>query len=223
MAKLLGFDLCPRLADLSDRKLFVPRGIDIPEALLPITERLLLTKTARRGWDTLVRVAASINGGWCSATTMLDLYGTAAKGDPVYECGNALGKILRTIYLCDLLSNPGFRRELQRVLNQGESVHDLQRAIHHGPVRAKHGRSHDELTAISGALTLLTNIVMAWNTSQMQRITDARPGTLDKAALARVAPVAYAHVNMRGTFNFSLGALRHRLIEPATDARARQA
>jgi hypothetical protein len=61
------------------------------------------------------------------------------------------------------------------------------------------------------------------NPHQMQRITDARPGTLDKAALARVAPVAYAHVNMRGMFSFSLGALRHRLIEPATDARARQA
>ena len=142
LAKLLGFDLAPGLADLSDRKLFVPRGIDIPDALLPIAERLVLTKTARRGWEYLVRVAASINGGWCSATTMLDLYGTAAKGDPVYECGNALGKILRTIYLCDLLGNPGFRRELQRVLNQGESVHDLQRAIHNGPVRAKHGRSH---------------------------------------------------------------------------------
>lgn len=223
LAKLLGFDLCPRLADLSDRKLFVPRGIDIPEALLPIAERLVLTKAARRGWESLVRVAASINGGWCSATTMLDLYGAAAKGDPVYECGNALGKILRTIYLCDLLGNPVFRRELQRVLNQGESVHDLQRAIHNGPVRAKHGRSHDELTAISGALTLLSNIVMAWNTSQMQRVTDARPVPLGKAALARVAPVGYANINMRGMFNFSLGTLRHRLLEPAAETRVRHA
>jgi hypothetical protein len=24
----------------------------------------------------------------------------------VHECGNTLGKLLRTIYLCDLLSNP---------------------------------------------------------------------------------------------------------------------
>ena len=31
LAKLLGFDLCPRLADLGDRKLFVPRGIEVPD------------------------------------------------------------------------------------------------------------------------------------------------------------------------------------------------
>jgi TnpA family transposase len=223
LAKLLGFDLCPRLADLNDRKLFVPRGIDVPDVLLPITERLRLTKTARQGWEPLVRVAASINGGWCSATTMLDLYGAAAKGDPVYECGNTLGKLLRTIYLCDLLSNPRFRRELQRVLNQGESVHELQRAIHNGPIHAKHGRSRDELTAISGALTLLTNIVMAWNTAQMQRVIDVRFADQGRVSLARIAPVAYAHINMRGMFNFSLGPLHHQLIESPAEAPARRA
>jgi Tn3 transposase DDE domain len=71
MAKLLGFDLCPRLADLGDRKLFVPRGIEIPDALVLITERLTLGNTVRRGWDSLVRIAASINDGWCSATTVM--------------------------------------------------------------------------------------------------------------------------------------------------------
>ena len=106
LAKLLGFDLCPRLADLGDRKLFVPRSIEVPDVLLPISERVTLGNIVRRGWDSLVRIAASVNGGWCSATTVLDLYGAAAKGDPTYECGNTLGKLLRTIYLCALLGNP---------------------------------------------------------------------------------------------------------------------
>ena len=151
------------------------------------------------------------------------MYGSAARGDLAYECGNTLGKILRTIYLCDLLSNPGFRRELQRVLNQGESMHELQRAIHNGPIRARHGRSREELTAISGALTLLTNIVMAWNTAQMQRVADARWGSRGSSALARISPVAFAHINMRGVLNFSLGALRHRLIEAVAEQRALRA
>ena len=222
MAKLLGFDLCPRLADLGERKLFVPRGVEIPEALAPVAERLALDG-ARHGWDQLLRIAASINGGWCSAVAALDLYGSAAKGDPAYECGNVLGKLLRTIYLCDLLGNPQFRRELQRVLNQGESMHDLQRAIHNGPIRARHGRSREELTAISGALTLLTNVVMAWNTAQMQRVADTRWGPRGSPVLARIAPVAFAHINMRGTFTFSLGALRQRLLGAEADLQRRRA
>jgi TnpA family transposase len=223
LAKLLGFDLCPQLADLGDRKLYVPRGLEVPDVLLPITERLTLGNTVRRGWDALVRIAASVNGGWCAATTVLDLYGAAAKGDPAYECGNALGKLLRTIYLCDLLGNPGFRRELQRVLNQGETVHELQRAIHNGPIGARHGRSRQELVAISGALTLLTNVVMAWNTAQMQRLAEARWGGRPPAALARIAPVAFAHINLRGMFNFSLGASHRHLIEPLAEPPMRRA
>src|SRR5208283_4291960 len=82
VAKQLSFDLCPRLADTGDRKLFVPRGIEVPDVLLPITERLAIDNSLRRGWDPLLRIAASINGGWCSAVTALDLYGSAAKGDP---------------------------------------------------------------------------------------------------------------------------------------------
>ena len=223
VAKLLGFDLCPRLADLGDRKLFIPRGIDVPDVLSPITERVTLGNNVRSGWDSLVRIAASINGGWCSAVTVLDIYGTAAKGDPAYECGNMLGKILRTIYLCDLLTNPGFRRELQSILNQGEAMHELQRAIHNGPIRARHGRSREELTAISGALTLLTNVVMAWNTSQMQRVVDARGDSLAPSTLARIAPIAFGHINMRGVFDVDLGMLRHHLIQPLTEPRQRRA
>jgi TnpA family transposase len=37
-----------------------------------------------------------------------------------------LGKLLRTVYLCDYLGNPSFRREILDLLNQGEAVHSLQ-------------------------------------------------------------------------------------------------
>ena len=54
--------------------------------------------------------------------------------------------------------------EVLDLLNQGEAVHSLQRAIHNGMITAKQGRTTEELGTISGALTLLANIVMAWNT-----------------------------------------------------------
>ncbi len=39
IAKLLGFDLCPRLRDLRERKLFVPRAWPVPERLEAVTVR----------------------------------------------------------------------------------------------------------------------------------------------------------------------------------------
>jgi hypothetical protein len=108
------------------------------------------------------------------------------------------------------------------VLNQGESVHDLQRALYNGVIRAKRGRSKEELVVISGALALLTNIVMAFNTHRMQAVVDALPQEFVPEALARIAPVHHAQINMRGIFTFSLARFRHRLFETPVAGRARR-
>jgi hypothetical protein len=52
---------------------------------------------------------------------------------------------------------------------RGESVHALQRQICARVLPARRGRRAEELIATSGALTLVTNCVMAWNTLKLQR------------------------------------------------------
>lgn len=175
-----------------------------------------LPQTSDRRMDGFVRVTASIYGGWTSAVLALQRFGSAARGDPIHKTGEMLGKIIRTLYLCDLLSNPSFRREIFGVLDHGESVHSLQRAIHSGAVGPKQGRRQDEMIAISGALTLLANLVMVWNTSRMQRVIDRwqseRNPFADPKVLAHIAPVHFAHENFRGIFNFALSRYRARLF-----------
>jgi Tn3 transposase DDE domain/Domain of unknown function (DUF4158) len=101
-----------------------------------------------------------------SVTCPSNRFGSAARGDRIYQAGHALGHLLRTVYLCDYFTLPDFRRPLYRVLERGESVHALQRQICTQLLPAKRGRRTEELIATSGALTLLTNCVMAWNTGK---------------------------------------------------------
>jgi len=54
-----------------------------------------------RGWDPLLRIAASVKTGWVSATYVIDRFGFASQSDPATAAGEALGKLLRTLYLCD--------------------------------------------------------------------------------------------------------------------------
>jgi TnpA family transposase len=71
----------------------------------------------RQGWDELLRVAATIDEGWRSATDVLERFGSAARGDRIYRAGHALGQLLRTVYLCDYFALPDFRRPLYRGRN----------------------------------------------------------------------------------------------------------
>lgn len=60
------------------------------------------------------------------------------------------------------------------------------------------------MTAISGALTLLTKIVIAWNAAQFQSALKSHCSDRPKDHFRYIAPIAHAHINMRGMFVFDL-------------------
>lgn len=214
LAKVTGFDLCPRIAKLKKRKLYLPKGFtNIPDVLKPVVAAEPVSrKVIVKGWDGLMRLGTSVKKGWYPATEALDRYGSAARGDPVFDAGDSLGKLLRTLYLCDFLGNPVFRYEILDLLNQGEAVHSLQRAIHDGTIPAKHGRTNEQLMAISGALTLLANIIMSWNTHHIELTANASHVVPSDDILKHIAPLGYEHINMRGIVSFDIGENQTNLL-----------
>jgi TnpA family transposase len=59
-AKVLGFDLCPRLKGLRRQKLHVPKGTAIPSILDPLVEPDITLQQIESGWDSFIRVVASM-------------------------------------------------------------------------------------------------------------------------------------------------------------------
>jgi hypothetical protein len=60
LARLLGFDLCPRLRELKQRHLFVPRGVKVPGEIAAVCEATIDTALIEEHWDSLVHLAASV-------------------------------------------------------------------------------------------------------------------------------------------------------------------
>ena len=222
LARLLGFDLCPRLRELKQRRLFLPRGMTVPEELAAVCEAGIDTALIEAQWDTLVHLAASVSSGHASAVTALARFGSAARGDPIYGAGVQLGKPLRTAFLADYFVNAGFRRELRRVLNRGEVVNALKRAIYTGRVGPAQARRADEMQAVADALSLLANIVMAWNTRQMQSVLDRwanRRQVVPPELIGRVAPTRLEGINLRGVFRFPLERYAGQILPSQTAAK----
>ena len=226
LARGVGLDLCPRLKELSDRHLFLPRGSEIPENLKAICHATLDPAKAARHWDAMAHLFASVHSGHSSAITVLARYGSAARGDPLYEAMVQVGKLLRTVFLCDYFVNEAFRRELLRVLNRGEAVNALKRAIYVGRVASYQAKQHEEMQAVADALSLLANLVMAWNTMKMQSVLDrwnARRSTAGPPGLiGRIAPTRTEGINLRGVFTFPIEQYQARLLPslPAAKSRA---
>ncbi|SOZ73392.1 hypothetical protein CBM2615_U30027 [Cupriavidus taiwanensis] len=79
-------------------------------------------------------MAVAVTGPMPGTSVVLRRFGSAAQGDPIHRAAHHQGKMLRTLFLCDFFSNTEFRRELRTLLNRGESVHQLQRAIYSNKV-----------------------------------------------------------------------------------------
>jgi TnpA family transposase len=226
LARILGFDLRPRLSHLRDRRLHVPQHHTVPAELIAVTDRDVRMNLIESIWDGLVRVAASVQTGQCTAVQALSRFGSAARGQPVYDGGTHIGRLFRTIYLIDYFTNSEFRAELQHVLNRGEAVHTVQRAIHIGGIPLELTRHNDSLAAVSSALALLSNAVMAWNTIHMQRAVDEIEATSGETVraddLRRIAPTHLESINLRGTFNFPIERYAHHLLPSVADLHAKQ-
>jgi TnpA family transposase len=225
LAKLLGFDLCPRLKALKDRHLFLPRGSAIPDSVREICRASVDLERIRAHWDETVRLVASVHGGHTSAVHVTARYGSAARGDPLYEAISHLGRLLRTVFLCDYFLNDVFRRELLRVLNRGESVNALKRAIYTGRVASHQAKRPDEMQAVADALSLLANILMAWNTAQMQKVLDhwaqRRGGAVPPELIGRIAPTRTEGINLRGVFRFPVERYADKILPSAAAEKTR--
>jgi TnpA family transposase len=157
-----------------------------------------------------------------TAKEALERLGSAARGEALHAAADALGKLLRTIFLCDYFTKPAFRRELHTLLNRGESAHQLQRAVYHGRIAPERGRRREEMRAISGAHALLTNVVIAWNTMKMQEVVDrwrAEKHPISDDWLRHLGPVHFGHINFRGTITFEVEEFVDALVQRAARRR----
>jgi TnpA family transposase len=68
---LLGFRFAPRIRDLGDTKLYIPKGDATYEALKPMIGGTLNIKHIRAHWDEILRLATSIKQGTVTASLML--------------------------------------------------------------------------------------------------------------------------------------------------------
>lgn len=160
-----------------------------------------------------------MRAGTLSAVLALERFGSDSRADqinPIHKCGTAVGQLFHSLFLCDFVSMDEFRRELLRIVDRGESAHRLLRATYAGNIPAHRGRRVEELIAMSGSLTLLSNITIAWMTLHMQQVIDRwkreEGHQVDPELLRHIGPARSEGVNFRGKLDFTVRQYQERLL-----------
>lgn len=105
------------------------------------------------------------------------------------------------------IDDEAYRRRILVQLNRGEGRHQLARATFHGKRGELRQRYREGQEDQLGALGLVVNLVVLWNTIYMDAALDqlvAEGYDVRPEDVARLSPLGFRHVNMLGRYAFTL-------------------
>ncbi len=203
LTHLLGFRFAPRIRDLADTKLYVPKSEQTYPAMRAMIGGSLNIKYIRTHWDEILRLATSIKQGTVTASLMLRKLGSYPRQNGLAVALRELGRIERTLFILDWLQSVELRRRVHAGLNKGEARNALARAIFFYRLGEIRDRSFDQQRYRASGLNLVTAAIVLWNTVYLERATEALKATgqpVDATLLQYLSPLGWEHINLTGDY-----------------------
>jgi TnpA family transposase len=203
---LLGYSFMPRLRDLADQQLY---KIDRKASFGSLDSLFRGTSDAElvaEQWDQLVRIAASLKNRTAPANVIVQRLANSSPSDRLAKALTSLGRVIKTIYILRYIHDEELRGRVQLQLNRGESRHDLvARCLFFANRGEFRTGDVEEIMNKASCLSLLSNAVLVWNTTQMSQIVDrlrTAGEEVPDSDLAHISPLMFGHIIPNGTYWF---------------------
>jgi TnpA family transposase len=157
-------------------------------------------------WPNVQRIMASLAQKDTTQATVVRKLSSYARQNNTKKALWELDNILRTIYILDFIDDVELRQSVQKALNRGEAYHRFRRAvafINGGKFKVQ---TETEQQVWNDCARLIANAVIYYNTALLSKVYEQKVAAGDLDAIAFIqgmSPVAWQHVNMFGSFEFS--------------------
>ena len=124
------------------------------------------------------------------------------------------GRVERTLFLLDWLTDRDLQRRARIGLNKGEAHHALKRALFFNRLGELRDRTREDQAYRAAGLNLLAAAITYWNTLHLGAVVaalDAEGRRPSAETLAHVSPLAWEHITLTGEYRWG------RATAPATD------
>lgn len=203
LCHLLGFRFAPRIRDLADRKLSIPNGQVKYKALEPMVGGVVNLRVVAENWDEILRLAASIRAGTVAPSAILRRLAAYPRQNALAKALREIGRLERTLFTLDWITDPALRRRTNAGLNKGEARNALARTLffhRHGEIR---DRTFENQRYRASGLNLAVATVILWNTVYLSRAAAelrSAGADLPDDLLAHIAPLGWEHISFNGDY-----------------------
>ena len=205
---LLGFQLLPTLKGISRKKLYRVEPGDSSQYpnLKSILTRPIKWDLIAQQYDEMVKYATALRLGTAESESILRRFTRENVKHPTYQALQELGKVKRTIFICQYLESESLRQEIHEALNVVERWNGTNGFIFFGKGgEVATNRIEDQEISIL-SLHLLQICLVYVNTLMIQNVLSERKWMkkMVEEDFRALTPLIHAHVNPYGTFELDM-------------------
>ncbi len=133
--------------------------------------------------------------------------GSYARQNKLATALREMGRIEKTIFILDYISNEALRRRIQRGLNKGEAMNALARALFFRKRGELRKRGLQDQLQRASALNILINAISIWNTvylTEAAKFLKEKGALREEDLLKHISPLGWEHINFLGEYTFDM-------------------
>ncbi len=203
---MLGRRFAPRIRGLHKQRIYridLERDYGPLEILLKRRDRSIRMDWICSQWERMGQFYASLENGHVTASTALKRLAGYRGKNHFYRANRELGRVFKTEYILQYMSDPLVRQRVRRGLLKGEELHALARQIAYG----KQGRlSSPDLQGqkhTSNCLTLIMACIIYWQAKEISRVIlegDPEAAGVDLSLLEHISPIGWDNILLYGEY-----------------------
>ena len=219
LAYLLAIQLMPRIRNWKDLTLYAPSARFARDHITHLQELfsdVIDWTLIETHLPDMLRVALSISQGRIRSSTILRKLGTYSRKNKLYVAFCELGRVVRTLFLLQFISDEELRRTINAATNIAEAWNGFVQWVAFGGDGVIRQNNREEQRKIIRYNHLVANLVVFHNvvnmTRVLQELIDAGyPVTPE--IIARFSPYQTEHLNRFGYYDPHFDQVPHPMIE----------
>jgi len=212
---MLGKRFAPRIRGVQHQRIYwidSTRSYGALDPMVNRSDRTINMMLIHEYWDQLAHFYASLKGGHVTASVALKRLVALSRKNRFYRANRELGRIFKTEFILEYLSQPSLRRRIRQGLLKGEQLHSLARQVFYGKRGKVYSKSLDEQMSTCSCLTLILACIIYWQAREIARVRDACGANeghdIDFSLLEHVSPIEWENVVLYGEYIVDPGLIR---------------
>jgi TnpA family transposase len=209
LAHLLGIKLMPRIRNWKDLRFSRPSKETRYQHIDSLFTDTVDWDLIETHWPDLLQVVLSIKAGTVSSALLLRKLGTYSRRNRLYQAFSELGRVVRTAFLLEYLSNAQLREQITASTNKVEAYHRFAKWLFFGGEGLLWEVHPDEQEKRLKYNHVLTNAVAIQNVIDLTRgVRELIAGgySVTRDDLAALSPHQTRHIKRFGDYSFATAA-----------------